>query len=71
MSRAPIICGQCRLARSEQQWSLLPPVTEVAAGDLEGLVIRWPDQLVVIVRACTCGGTIARLASRARDGRGL
>jgi hypothetical protein len=65
MTRARVACGQCRIVRTEREWSALPAVAQVAGADLASLVSRWPDHLVIEVRGCTCGAPIARLARRA------
>ena len=60
-----IACGRCRVRRTEGEWSTLPAIIEVAGPELATLVSHWPNHMVVVVRACTCGGPIARLAQRA------
>jgi hypothetical protein len=62
---ATVECGRCRQKRTEAEWTALPAVTQVEGAALAGLVSRWPAHLVVVVRACTCGSAIARLAPRA------
>ncbi len=64
MRRVNIACGRCRVERTPAEWSALPELTEVAAADLEGVVSRWPEHLVVVVRACSCGAPIARSTPR-------
>jgi hypothetical protein len=62
VTQAKIACGRCRMVRTEPEWAALPAVTQVAGAELADLVVRWPDRVVVVVRACTCGAPIARLA---------
>ncbi|HEY4014057.1 MAG TPA: hypothetical protein VGM06_12015 [Polyangiaceae bacterium] len=64
MTRETIACGRCRTIRSEEQWSSLRRVARVDGEGLSGVVVRWPVDVVVIVRECSCGALIARLASR-------
>lgn len=61
-NRAKIACGRCGAVRSEREWSALPAVAEVAGPELERLVSRWPSGGAVVVRACSCGASIARIA---------
>ncbi|OJY23790.1 MAG: hypothetical protein BGO98_17765 [Myxococcales bacterium 68-20] len=62
MVRRAIPCGRCRLVRTEREWSELPVHTQLTGEEVSGVVSRWPDHLVVVVRACSCGAPIARLA---------
>ena len=62
--RVNVECGRCRHVRTAAEWSALPPVTQVEGDTLAGLVSHWPPHVVVVVRACTCGSAIARLAPR-------
>ena len=64
MPRVKIACGRCRLERTESEWSALPALTELADEELSGLVSHWPEHLVVVVRACSCGAPIARSMPR-------
>lgn len=52
------------MQRTEAEWSALPALTQVAAEELSGVVSRWPEDLVVVVRTCTCGAPIARSTRR-------
>jgi hypothetical protein len=56
-----VSCNLCRAVRDEDEWLALPRLARVAGDDLAYLVRRWPDGVVVDVRACTCGAAIARL----------
>ncbi len=64
MARVKIACGRCRVERTESEWAALPALTELADDALSGLVSHWPEHLVVVVRACTCGAPIARSMPR-------
>jgi hypothetical protein len=61
MTPPNIPCGRCRAVRTTEEWLALPAVTQVAGAELASVVSRWPDRIVVIVRACSCGASIARL----------
>lgn len=63
-SRASVECGRCRKVRTDGEFQALPPIAQVEGDALTGFVSRWPPHVVVVVRACTCGSPIARLASR-------
>lgn len=64
-NRRAIACGRCRVERTEPEWSALPPVGEVDADALASVVTHWPHRAArVVVRACSCGSPIARLALR-------
>ncbi|MBX3201930.1 MAG: hypothetical protein KF894_27590 [Labilithrix sp.] len=65
-SAAPvgIACGRCRTVRSAGEWSALPLRSEIGEAEVASHVSRWPADLVVVVRTCTCGAPIARLAPR-------
>jgi hypothetical protein len=65
MSQPRIACRLCRTVRDEKAWLALPRVARVAEDELATFVSRWPDDVVVDVRACTCGAHIARLVCSA------
>lgn len=62
--RVKIACGRCRAQRTEAEWSALPAVTQVADDELAAVVSRWPENVVIVVRACSCGAPIARATRR-------
>jgi hypothetical protein len=62
--RATVACGRCRVEWTCLEWWALPVVTRVADAELALLVSRWPEQVVVVVRTCSCGAPIARLVPR-------
>ena len=60
--RGTVECGRCRQVRTEGEFTALPAIAQVEGDALASLVSRWPAHVVVVVRACTCGSPIARLA---------
>jgi hypothetical protein len=64
MSDEAIACGRCRTVRTEGEWSSLRRVAQMDGEGLAGVVVRWPRDVVVVVRECHCGALIARLAPR-------
>jgi hypothetical protein len=72
MSPEVIACGRCRTVRTENEWSALRRVAQMDAERLSGVVVRWPDDVIVVVRECLCGTPIARLAPRgANEAHGM
>ena len=59
-TRPRIACGRCRAQRTEAEWSALPAVAQVEGDELATVVSRWPEDMVIVVRACSCGAPIAR-----------
>jgi hypothetical protein len=56
-------CGKCYPAPT---FARLSPVRVLDSTEIAPLVVRWPDDTVVDVRACAgCSAPIARLARRA------
>lgn len=66
MTDARVVCPRCR---RRAEWASLARVAELASAEVAPLVTRWPGDAAVDVRACPCGGTIARIVRRhaARD----
>jgi hypothetical protein len=53
----------CSTRHTESRFAELGPVRVLDAEALEGVVLRWPQGVVIDVRLCDrCGGTVARLA---------
>lgn len=71
LQRPTITCGRCRLRRTDGEWSALPAVLEVAGEELARVVTHLPPHTAVVVRACTCGAPIARLAPVAPADSGI
>jgi hypothetical protein len=67
MTRETIACGRCKATRSVDEWSSLRRVAQMDGEGLSGVVVRWPVDVVVVVRECDCGALIARLATRGSD----
>ncbi len=66
-ARGKLASCACGARPSETGFAQLGAVRVLDAEALEGVVVRWPQGVVVDVRLCDrCGGTIARLAG-ARD----
>jgi hypothetical protein len=60
-ARSSCACGNRHTGR---RFAELGPVRILDAVALEGVVLRWPEGVVIDVRLCDrCGGTVARLAS--------
>jgi hypothetical protein len=54
----------CGVRHADSRFAELGSVRVLDAEALEGVVLRWPQGVVIDVRLCDrCGGTIARLAS--------
>jgi hypothetical protein len=63
-SRAPLGSCVCGARHSESRFAELGAVRVLDAEALEGVVVRWPEGVVIDVRSCDrCGGTIARLVT--------
>lgn len=72
MSDAPTHCrcGRCGAHYAAPAFLDLTRLGTLAEGELSAFVSRWPNGLVVEVRACArCQGPIARLAPGATSGR--
>jgi hypothetical protein len=58
-------CGRCRTAYDESAFAALRSVRVLARAQLADLVVDWPQNVVVVVRACAfCATPIARLAAQ-------
>jgi hypothetical protein len=56
-------CGRCGAAYDAGAFAALRSVSVLARAELSDLVVAWPQNVVVVVRACaSCATPIARLA---------
>gem|GEM_PF-4242592 len=56
---------RCGAHYAESAFAELAPVQVLRQQELAGIVVRWPDGMIVDVRACAaCASPIARLASK-------
>jgi len=65
MTRSTSRASSCRCGavHSASSFQRLARVRVIGPGELAGVVVRWPDGIVVDVRACDrCGASVARLA---------
>lgn len=59
-------CGRCGAHYEPAMFADLAPVQTLAGNDLTEQVVRWPDGVIVDVRACArCQTPIARLIRKA------
>ena len=58
MTTPQVVCRRCRRASTFRE---LPRVVTLRHADLVLFVVKWKPEVVVDVRACECGESIARL----------
>jgi hypothetical protein len=62
VSSRPARCGRCGASYPASAFAELRAVGCLARGELAGIVVDWPPNVVVDVRACAaCTAPIARL----------
>ncbi len=59
-----LTCGGCSKTYGEAAWRALPVSERIGAPEVRRVLSKWPDGLVVEVRRCGCGRTIAAKRSR-------
>jgi hypothetical protein len=66
--RGELVGCACGARPNETGFARLGAVRVLDAEALEGVVVRWPQGVVIDVRLCDkCGGTIARLVGRTKS----
>jgi len=61
VATSPALCWQCGAEHVATQWATLQVVERVAPEEVKRLVLNWPADLAIEVRACRrCGAPIAR-----------